>query len=195
MSKGNMLIVVTGTPGAGKSSFAKELSESIPNSKLIEINDIVEEFKLFSSIDKMGSKIVKVKELESKVAEIAKGEREKANVILVGHLAPELKIKPDVAIVVRVGLAELIKRLEARKYQKEKIKENIVSESVDYCGAKMKEQCKNVHEVETERERKEIIGYVKEIASGKDAKAPKQREIKRFDELLDLIANGNKYSL
>ena len=193
---GKLLIVVTGTPGAGKSSFAKELIGALDGAKLIEINDIVEEYKLFSSIDKMGSRIVKLKELEAKLKDVIKNQRKNSDIILVGHLASEMELKPDIAIVVRVTLNELIKRLEARKYQKEKIKENIISESVDYCGMKAREQCKEAYEIETDdAERKEIIQYVVKRSEGKMPKPPEANEINRFKELLDLIADGNKYSL
>jgi broad-specificity NMP kinase len=60
----------------------------------------------------------------------------------VGHLVPEIKIKYDMIIVLRIGLKLLVERLEERGYQKEKIRENIVSESIDYCGIKSMEHCR-----------------------------------------------------
>jgi broad-specificity NMP kinase len=191
----DFVIAVSGTPGSGKSSFAKALNEAIPSSKVIELNDLVDEFKLFSSVDKMGSKVVKLKELEKKTKEKIKEQEKGTTLILVGHLTPEISIHPDITVVTRVTLHELIKRLEIRKYQKEKIKENIVSESVDYCGTKAKEQCKETYEVETDQDKKELIDYISGKVSGKDVTAPEIKEISNFDELLELVTEGNKYSL
>ncbi|MGD0728851.1 MAG: AAA family ATPase [Candidatus Micrarchaeaceae archaeon] len=195
MPSRNLIIAITGTPGSGKSTFAKELEESIPNSKVIEINDIVEKERLYSSIDKMGSKIVKIKELEKKVNEIAKEQSKSSIVILVGHLVAELALKQDITIVMRINLKELVKRLESRKYQKEKVKENIISESTDYCGIKCRELGNETYEIETMEQRKEMIDYIKGIISGKKTKTPNTEEISKFKELLDLIMEDNKYGL
>lgn len=194
MADKNLIIVVTGTPGSGKSTFAKQLAGSLENSELIEINDIVDRYKIYSSIDKLGSKIVKLDELQSKMNEIIK-ENSKKNLIVAGHLAPEINLKQDITVVIRIGLKELVKRLEARKYQKEKIKENIISESVDYCGIKSREKCKETYEIETKEQKDEMIEYIKSIISGKKAKSPNMEEISKFDELLELIMDGNKYGL
>jgi broad-specificity NMP kinase len=51
---------VTGTPGAGKSTFAKEaILRCFRIPIMVELNDIVDEYKLYSKIDEMGSKVVK----------------------------------------------------------------------------------------------------------------------------------------
>ena len=195
MANKNLIIAVTGTPGSGKSTFAKELADSLENSELVEINDIVDKYKLFSSIDKLESKIVKLDALQTKMDEIIKDDLKRSNLIIVGHLVAEIKLEQDITIVIRVGLKELVKRLEARNYQKEKIRENIVSESVDYCGIKSRENCKETYEIETKEQKKEMVDYVKGVISGKKAKMPNTEEISKFKELLELIMDGNKYGL
>ena len=195
MAKSHLTIAITGTPAVGKSSFARQLADVLADSKIIEINDVVDEYTLFSKIDKMGSKVVKIKELEKKMNEIIAQDSKKFNLIIVGHLIPELKLDQDITVVLRLNLKELIKRLEARNYEKEKIKENIVSESVDYCGIKAKEKCKETYEIETNAEKKEITEYILARALGNPAKAPEMKEISRFDELLELVTTENKYGL
>ena len=150
---------------------------------------------LFSRIDEMGSKVVKLKELEKKTNEGLKEQVSESHLILVGHLVVELKLKPDITVALRLKLNELIKRLEQRGYPKEKIKENIVSESIDYCGIKAKEMCKETYEVETDQEKREMIDYIVSVASGAPRKPPEVKEISRFDELLELVTSGNHYSL
>ena len=192
MAKG-MVIGVTGTPAAGKSTFAKLILAELPNSELIELNDIVEKFKIFSSTDEMGSRIVRLAQLEAKVKEIISESGNNKNLIIVGHLVPEIKLKYGVIIVVRANLKELIARMEERKYQKEKIKENIVSESIDYCGIKSTEMCTETYEVETEKEKKKILTYLKERSEGKSPEKPESEEISKMNELLELVAEGNTY--
>jgi len=188
-----MIIGVTGTPAAGKSTFAKEILGELPDSEMIELNDIVERFKLFSGTDKTGSRIVRLAELAAKMKEIIKKSGNNRNLIVVGHLVPEIKLRYDMIVVVRANLKELIKRMEKRNYQKEKIRENIVSESIDYCGVKSMEGCTETYEVESEKERKEILNYIKERDNGKSANKPEAKEISKMSELLELVTDGNTY--
>lgn len=155
----------------------------------------MDQYKFYSRIDKMGSKVVELEPLEKKVKEIISEEQKNSNLIIVGHLAPEIKFKQDLVVVLRTTLKELIKRLEARKYEKDKIKENLVSESVDYCGTKAKEICKKTYEIETDQEKKEMIDYIVSVAKGKPSNEPEIKEISRFDELLELVTTDNKYGL
>src|SRR5260370_42639039 len=107
----------------------------------------------------------------------------------------ELKIKSDITVVLRINLNELIERLEERNYQKEKVKENIISESTDYCGIKAEESSKAVYEIEEEKDKDEMVKYIASIISGKPKKKPQKKEINKFDEMFELITTGNKYSL
>lgn len=124
-----------------------------------------------------------------------KSKDEGESIILVGHLIPDLAITPDLVVVIRISLAELIKRLEERKYPKDKIRENIVSESVDYCGARSNDRWETVYEIETDGEKKEMISYISDIINGSNSTPPKKREIDKLEEILDLVYEGNKYSL
>jgi broad-specificity NMP kinase len=155
----------------------------------------VDQYKLFSRIDEMGSKVVKLNSLERKINEMIKANSGNSNLMIVGHLVPELALKQDITIVLRISLKELIRRLEARDYQKEKIRENIISESIDYCGIKSKERCKETYEIETDSEKREITKYILGKVHEKAASPPELKEISRFDELLELITNENKYNL
>ncbi len=116
-------------------------------------------------------------------------------VIIVGHLVPEIKLKYDAIIVIRANLKELIERMEERKYGREKVKENIVSESIDYCGEKSEIVCKNVYEVESKHEKEQAIEYIKSISDGRPNKHPEKRSISKLDELFDLVNEDNKYGL
>lgn len=190
-----IVVAITGTPAVGKTSFAKELAAKLPESEAIEINDVVDRYNLFSRVDKLGSKVVKLKDLESRLGEIIKERSKTHNLIIVGHLVPELQLGEDVIVVLRLGLKELISRLEAREYEKEKIRENLVSESVDYCGVKSRERCKEVYEIESEAEKSAMAEYLLKRSLGEHAVKPESKEISKFDELMSVITEGNEYGL
>lgn len=186
-------MAVTGTPGAGKSTFAKELGKRLGRAAVIEINDVAKTGKHFSGIDKAGAMVVKPIELSNAInAEIKEGLK-RESVIVVGHLVPELEMDPDVVVVIKARLNELIKRLEGRKYTKDKIRENIVSEAIDYCGTVCAERWHNTFEVNGKEQEEEIMDYIIALANGGKPKPPKTRSGQRLDELLELIDDGNKY--
>ena len=189
-----MVIGVTGTPAAGKSSFAKKLGEALPSSMVIELNDIVEKQGLYSSVDDDGSKVV-VLEALGKAAEKVISDSDGKNMIMTGHLVQEIGIKYDMIVVIRAHLKDLIERMEARGYQEGKIRENLVSESVDYCGVKSMEMCEETYEICTDAEKAGMISYIISVASGKKAPKPDKKEISRLDELLELATGENKYGL
>ncbi|MGC8729880.1 MAG: AAA family ATPase [Candidatus Micrarchaeia archaeon] len=189
------IIFITGTPGCGKTTFASEIRKSIPEARIIEINEIVKRFKLFSKIDNFGSKIVQIEKLSKKLNSIIDSEK-KDFIVVVGHIAPELDIKPDVAFIIRISLKNLEKRLKKRNYPNEKIKENLISESIDYLGTKAKAKCKKVYEIKTYNEKKLAIKYLKSLSKGKSTgeySKKFRRYIEEVNELMNYIKMGNKY--
>jgi broad-specificity NMP kinase len=189
----SLIVAITGTPGTGKSSFARSIAKLVPNSSVIEINDIVHRKRLFSGKDKFGTKIVRLGALNR---ELSKDYRKRSGVIfVVGHLAPELSLRPRIAIVTRCSLVELVKRLKRRRYPKEKIAENIVSEATDYCGLKMREICEETYEVETQAEMRTVARYIKAISMGEKASKPQIKQKRKLMELAKLTKNGNRYGL
>lgn len=188
-----LVIAVTGTPGSGKSHLAKLLSNKIKDSGVLELSDIVERYKLYSSKDKYGSKIIRTKQLRDKVKKLVNGQKEVA--ILVGHLFPELGIRADLTVVTRVGLAKLAKRLEARGYQKGKISENLVSEALDYCGQGSRKLSDETYEVETDKEKRAVLLYITGIAKGRKVKRPLSREISKTKDIVALARGKNPYGL
>ena len=188
-----LVIAVTGTPATGKTSFAGTIKHSVRSTDVIEINDIVNEQKLYSGVDKFNTRIVSLGRLRSAVQKKLKASKSMA-VILVGHLAPELGIRYDAAIVLRQGLLELAKRMEKRGYAKEKIRDNLIAEAVDYCGAKMEKKCAIIYEAETLEERRRAVSMIKQLLEGKHIRM-KKREIDKVKDLLKLVNRGNKYGL
>lgn len=189
-----LIIAVTGASGAGKTHFAAMLKKKIKDAQIIEINNIVNAHSVYSKRDKFGTKIVKLRELNRRLNTGIRNSEGKV-VVVVGHLAPELNFHSDIAVIVRCNLATLVKRLEMRKYPKEKIKDNIISEAFDYCGLKIAEKVKESYEVESGKDKKIIIAYILYRLAGKKVRKPISMQLNKFKELLELINNGNRYGL
>lgn len=129
---GFMRIIITGSPGTGKSSIALKLSKllKIP---IIDLKSIVKKHRL-----------AKGKESEVDIPKLRKfllsdnGPVSKSrNYIIEGHLACEMKIPADFIIVLRTNPTVLKGRLTKRGYKKFKIEENLMAEMLDYCSQRV----------------------------------------------------------
>lgn len=122
-----MRIVITGTPGTGKTKVAEELAD-ILGIQFISIRKIVEKEKIFEV--KGREKVVDIKLLEKILKKTLRNER---NYVIEGHLACETKLPCDYIFVLRTHPKELKRRLSGRKYSAAKTRENLLSEMLDYC--------------------------------------------------------------
>lgn len=133
MNSRKQILVITGVPGTGKTSFSNSLKKRLRDAEVIHVTQVVNSKRLFSSVSEDGAKIVKMgalkRELERLIAKSTK-----RTIILESHLLCDIKIGNARAIVLREHLDSLRTRLESRGYSKEKIKGNVVSEATDYCG-------------------------------------------------------------
>ncbi|HUY70224.1 MAG TPA: AAA family ATPase [Candidatus Baltobacteraceae bacterium] len=188
-------MAVTGTPGTGKSTFAKRLASRLRSAgaqpALIEINDLVHKHKLYSGKDKSGAKIVRIAPLNKMLAASIK--KSDGVAVVVGHLVPELRINQKITVVTRLDLIALEKRLKARRYGIEKMRENLISEAVDYCGANSSRKGAEQYQVESTKEKDEVIRYILGVAKGAKPKRPTSVEHAKLGQLVHLIDKGNKY--
>ena len=117
-----MSIVITGTPGVGKHTIGKGLSEKL-QLEIIDINEIAKNSGLFEQNDESNDVDVE------KLREIL-GKRISNKCIIIGHLAPYVleneKIKS--VIVLRRSPYDLIEVYDERGYSDKKSKENASSE-------------------------------------------------------------------
>lgn len=188
MSIHKLIVAVTGTPGAGKSLFAKQLASKAQNAKIIEINDIVHKHKLYSGTDRFGSKIVRIGALNTA---LRKEVRDSSGLVLVvGHLVPDLNPGQRITIVLRLNLKSIIRRLKKRDYPKGKIRENVITEALDYCGTKVADKCAEVYEAESARDRKALMSYVLAVYARAKPTKPKTKSINKMGEMLKLINEG-----
>ena len=143
-----MMIIITGTPGTGKTSVTESLKEDF-KAKYISINSLLEDYDLNLGIDeKRGYKIVDTEKMIPIVDEI-KEETENDFIIFEGHLAQDYP-KADLVIVLRCNPAVLKKRLSTRNWKPEKIDENVSAEILGICTEESYETYgNNVQEIET----------------------------------------------
>ena len=135
-----MIIAITGTPGVGKTTVSKLLSERI-GYEYVGIKE-------FATERGMGTKVGD--ELEIDVDELA-GEMGKEfrgrNVIIDGHLSHF--VPADVVIVLRAHPKLVAERLKKRGYSKEKLAENVEAELIDVILVEALEENENVIEIDT----------------------------------------------
>ncbi|MBN2126837.1 MAG: AAA family ATPase [Candidatus Diapherotrites archaeon] len=123
-----MILVITGTPGTGKTEIAKELSKKLGFKVINE--------KEFALTHKLG-KLNKEKEIEIDVKKMQKklliSLKKEKNQVIEGHLLCEMKIPANLCVVLHANSSILEKRMKKRGYSDEKILDNIFCEETDYC--------------------------------------------------------------
>ncbi len=119
-----MRIIITGTPGTGKTSVSKRLHE-LTKLPVIHLNEVIIKEKIYKEYDD---------NRETYVVDMDKMERfcEKLdNVIIEGHLSHYCMKNDDIIIVLRANPLVLKKRLRQKKYNEKKIMENVEAEVID----------------------------------------------------------------
>ena len=150
-----MYICITGTPGTGKTTAAKILAKrgyaTITVEELARQHDCLEEVDGDFEID------------VDKLAKLA--EQPKAQTILEGHLAHF--IPGQMNIVLRCHPDIIRKRLEARKYSAEKVRENVEAEAIDLILSESTKICLFVFEIDaTELSPEAIADAIERIMKG-----------------------------
>ncbi len=124
-----MRIIITGTPGTGKTTLAKALAAKL-GCALLDVNKIAVQNKLYKKQKGIAEKIVDLKKLAAKIRRLAAREK---NFVAEGHLACEFFIPCEFVVVLRCNPNTLEKRLASRKYPAKKVEENVMAEMLDYC--------------------------------------------------------------
>ena len=125
-----MRIIITGTPGTGKTAIAEILGRKIKHKALNE-KDFCGK-KRIGKIDKKTKElVVPLGKLEKELNRVLKKEK---NIIIEGHLLCECRLRPaDFIFVIRLSPDRLEFRLRERNYPEAKIQDNVLCEGIDYC--------------------------------------------------------------
>ena len=157
-----MPIVITGTPGVGKHTVGKEISQKL-GLEIIDINEIAKNSGLFEQNDE--SNDVDTEKLQ----EILRAKISNKSIII-GHLAPYVldSEKIDRVIVLRRSPYDLIQVYEKRGYSDKKSKENASSEilGVITYDAINQLQDKVIQINVTSRDIQEVLERVESAISG-----------------------------
>jgi len=141
-------IIVSGTPGTGKTTIAKKISKE-RGYDYLDINEIIKENGLKEGFDKKrNSIIVDVKKLNKILIKLI--ENSKKTLVIDGHLSHYLPKKyVKTCFITKCDLKTLKKRLEKRKYSEAKIRENLDAEIFDICRIEALEKGHKVKIIDT----------------------------------------------
>jgi len=140
-------IIITGSPGTGKTTIAKKLAKSL-KIKYLDVNTIIKDYKLSEGIDKVRNcDIVDTAKLNKVLVSLIN-----EPVIIDSHLSHYLPKKyVSICLVTKCELPILKKRLQKRGYSEAKVRENLDAEIFDICATEAAEAGHQVEVVETNK--------------------------------------------
>jgi adenylate kinase len=125
-------IVITGTPGVGKSTISKIIAKRLKGVH-IDCGKVALDGGITKKFDKKNNTYTIDEGLLSKrLKEIII--QHESDIILEGHFIPKISgFKPERVFVLRCHPRKIIDRLKKKKYSKRKIAENVAAEILDFC--------------------------------------------------------------
>jgi adenylate kinase len=157
------LIIVTGSPGVGKTTIAKILSKKL-RIKALSITNFIFKNRIFEN--QRGEKVVEIKKLQKLLEKEIRKLKSEKSLIIEGHLACELSFSNAKVIVIRRSLKQLKKEMQKRNYSKKKISDNLILEALDYFGESSRTHYKEVYEIFA-KNKKTTLKKILEILKGK----------------------------
>ena len=139
-----MILIISGTPGTGKTAVARILGEKL-GWKVISLNDFARERNLYCGYDE--KREVKIVDIDAVREEMSKIIEKEEDMIIESHYAHE--IPGEFVVILRTNPGELRKRGREKFWDFEKTEENVISEIMEVCKTEALEMKKNVIEIDT----------------------------------------------
>lgn len=160
-----MWVALTGTPGTGKSSVATLLQKH--GYTIVRLHQFAKKYKCTDGIDtKKSSQLIDIDKLNNTIKKTFTTD---TIVFFEGHLGHLLKAI-DKVIILRCHPKELNSRLKKKKWNTNKIKENVDAETIDVilCEAVEHHSMKNIFEIDTTKKTiEEVAAIIINIAKKK----------------------------
>ncbi|MDD5147851.1 MAG: AAA family ATPase [Candidatus ainarchaeum sp.] len=160
-----MRIIITGTPGTGKSTLALLLGKKL-GCKVVNERDFCRKRKIGRFDRRLQELIVPLGRMQKEMNKLLAREK---NIILEGHLLCEARLNSDIVILLRTSPDLLEERLRSRRYPEFKIQDNVLCEGIDYCKKHLlkKHQGKKIFEVKNEKAAGKALGKILKIINEK----------------------------
>ncbi|MBW2965213.1 AAA family ATPase [Candidatus Woesearchaeota archaeon] len=146
-------IIVTGTPGTGKTTVAMRLAKKLGYA-YVDVNKVISSQKLSEGYDRKNKcKIIDVKKLSKVlVSLIKKHAKAGEGTVIDSHLSHYVPASAvDLCVVTTCNLKLLKRRLKRRHYSDSKIADNLQAEIFETCLTEARENRHNVLVVETDK--------------------------------------------
>ena len=146
-----MIILITGTPGTGKSTIASLLSAKLGYERL-NVSSFLIQNKVFYEYDELRSSYVID---EDKAIELLSSTI-KDNMVI-ETIYPSLISKADKVIVLRRDPRVLYRELKERGWNELKVAENVMAEALGVISSEARENFTNVCEIDTTNKKPEDV--------------------------------------
>lgn len=169
-----MRIILTGTPGVGKSKLALLFAARLRYNRL-DLNATIVKDKLYSGYDRQRRSYIT--DMRRVIGYLRKTTA-KGDWIIDSHLAHLLpKGLVDVVLVLRCAPIELEKRLKTRRWPEAKINENIEAELIGLIAWEARQKHDKVYDIDTtSKSVKQVVGIVEKVLKDRGEGYRKQIE-------------------